>query len=327
MIRSFLISIFLLAGYSLHGQFAPPAEQDGSTAIAADSSILINWVRQCSIFRGFKDIAQPDSGLVSLGDSSAVIGPALENGVVSLGDGGMALCLFDPPIRNGAGPDFAVFENAFDDAFLELAFVEVSSDGERFVRFPARSLTDTIEQTGPFGLTDARSVNNLAGKYRIGFGVPFDLEVLKDSISLDLDAIRYVRIIDVVGSLQPAFARRDAKGHPINDPYPTPFPSGGFDLDAIGVIHQAAPTATPLPDKQATILLFPNPLSKNTQLWLKGQLYPVHVQIFNLSGQLVFQQRCPAQLCSLSLPTLAKGVYLLKGTTEKGTFSRMIHIL
>ena len=31
---------------------------------------------------------------------------------------------------------------------------------------------------------------------------------------------------------------RDAEGHLINDPYPTDYETGGFDLDAVGVLNQ-----------------------------------------------------------------------------------------
>jgi hypothetical protein len=37
------------------------------------------------------------------------------------------------------------------------------------------------------------------------------------------------------------YASCDSQGHQINDPWPTPFPTGGFDLDAVGVIHQKQP--------------------------------------------------------------------------------------
>ncbi|NIA17499.1 MAG: hypothetical protein GWO86_04040, partial [Planctomycetes bacterium] len=30
----------------------------------------------------------------------------------------------------------------------------------------------------------------------------------------------------------------DINGHQINDPWPTPFDSGGFDLDAVGIINE-----------------------------------------------------------------------------------------
>ena len=33
------------------------------------------------------------------------------------------------------------------------------------------------------------------------------------------------------------YASYDSQGNIINDPFPTPFETGGFDLDAIGVIH------------------------------------------------------------------------------------------
>ncbi|MEB3885264.1 hypothetical protein [Lyngbya sp. CCY1209] len=45
---------------------------------------------------------------------------------------------FDSGIRNGAGADFAVFENGFNNRggiFGELAYVDVSSDGVNFARF------------------------------------------------------------------------------------------------------------------------------------------------------------------------------------------------
>jgi len=59
------------------------------------------------------------------------------------------------------GFDFAVFENSFNDSFLELAFVEVSSDGINFVRFPATSNTQTDVQITGFGTIDPTYINNL----------------------------------------------------------------------------------------------------------------------------------------------------------------------
>ena len=69
---------------------------------------------------------------------------------VSLGDGGTVVLTFPQPIGDVPGPDFAVFENgfkAFDNSFfLELAHVEVSSDGVNFYRFPSSSLTPSLSQ-------------------------------------------------------------------------------------------------------------------------------------------------------------------------------------
>jgi len=46
-----------------------------------------------------------------------------------------------------------------------------------------------------------------------------------------------VRVVDVIGSILSAYATHDSVGHVVNDPWPTPFDTGGFDLDAIGVLH------------------------------------------------------------------------------------------
>jgi hypothetical protein len=161
-----------------------------------------------------------------------------KSGVVSLGDGGIATLTFSAAIFNGEGFDFAIFENSFSDDFLELAHVEVSSDGINFFRFPSVSLSPSDVQVESFGLLDATQIYNLAGKYRLFYGTPFDLQDLANELGLDINSMTHVRIIDVVGSILPEFATYDSQGNIINDPWPTPFPTSGFDLDAVGVIHQ-----------------------------------------------------------------------------------------
>ena len=239
-------------------QFAPPAGQPGSTAIHRDSSILVNWAKTCQIVRGLQNIAEPSLGFASVGDSSLATGLSDGTGVVSLGDGGYAVLTFEPPITNSPGWDFAVFENSFSDTFLELAFVEVSSDGLNYFRFPPTSLTQDTIQVSSFGTLDATKINNLAGKYRALYGTPFDLEELGGHIGLDINSIAYVKIIDVVGSIHDSIATFDQYGNKINDPWPTPFPSGGFDLDAVGVIHQQLSAYSEINITQS-FLIFPNP--------------------------------------------------------------------
>ncbi len=238
----FFFSFFsILFGIRSHAQpYDPGPDQEGSKAIPASSALFRSWATEVKdIRRGWKNKAIPDSGRVSAGDPGFATGPAMANGVVSLGDGGTITLGFRNGISNGAGPDFAVFENGFGDEFLELAIVEVSSDGNFFVPFPSVSLTQTNQQVWSFGNLDARNLYNLAGKYRLGFGTPFDLEELKNEVGLNINQIRFVRIRDVVGSIDPELGTRDSKGNLINEPYPTQFETGGFDLDAIGVIHEA----------------------------------------------------------------------------------------
>jgi len=223
------------------GPYAPPAGQVGSTAIGNTSPLFVEWASGFQdLIRGPQDIANPGGPTATFGTGAEALGFADGNSlhVVSLGDGGQITLSFAHAITNGPGFDFAVFENGFADAFLELAFVEVSSNGIDFARFPAVSLTNTATQIGSFGALDATNLDNLAGKYRGGFGTPFDLGQVAGLVSsVDVGAIGFVRLVDVVGSINPALGTFDSWGHLVNDPYPTAFSSGGFDLDGVGVIY------------------------------------------------------------------------------------------
>ena len=242
---------------ALAGPFPPAAGQPGSTAIAAGDPGFVEWANSVvSLTRGPQNISNPGLGLASFGVPGNALGPsdAATNfsGVVSLGDGGQITLGFAQPIRDGAGPDFAVFENGFASgglSFLELGFVEVSSDGTNFFRFAATSDTQTTTQVASFGLLDATNLNNLAGKYVAGFGTPFDLNELAGvSPLLDVNDVRFVRVVDVVGSIDPLYATHDSVGNIVNDPWPTASASSGFDMDAVGVIN-----AVPEPGRLALI--------------------------------------------------------------------------
>jgi len=140
-------------------------------------------------------------------------------------------------------------ENSFSNTFLELAFVEVSSNGTDFFRFPNYSFT--ASPVSGFGNIDPTNIDGLAGKYRQGYGTPFDLDQLSGIAGLDVNRVQYVRLIDVVGNGSTFDSYPAAYGgpHPIYDPYPTSG-SSGFDLDAVGVIHYAAFSAQtpPVPE-------------------------------------------------------------------------------
>lgn len=220
-------------------------KDNDASGISVLDPAFVGWATQVvSLTRGPRDIADPESPLASFGMATNALGPADGTfGVVSLGDGGQITLSFDRPIVNGPGPDFAVFENGFRFnglVFAELGHVEVSSNGVDFFRFPSTSLTQTTTQLDAGGLLDPTLVRNLAGQYAALEGTLFDLDDLPASPLLDAGAIRYVRIIDVVGSLNPVLGSVDSAGRPINDPYPTPFASSGFDLDAVGVLHDGS---------------------------------------------------------------------------------------
>jgi hypothetical protein len=309
----------------LHAQFPPPAGQPGTTAIHKDSSAIIAWATGIEVTRGYINISDPaqiheGSNYASFGLPENALGPASGNSVdvVSLGDGGIATLTFARPVKNGPGPDFCVFENAFSDTYLELAFVEVSSDGFRFVRFPAISLTQTDEQIGGFGSLDATKIHNLAGKYRQGYGTPFDLEDLIDSTDIDLDNITHIRIIDVVGSINPSYGTTDSQGNFINDLFPTPFYSGGFDLDAVGVIHEQQEVGLSV-EKYLHLEVYPNPSSG--AFYIKGieSSEIMAIDMHDISGQkCAFNFNSAHGQISLVNET-PSGIYFISITTTSGT--------
>ena len=226
------------------GPYPPAAGRSGSTAVYKDNAAFIAWAADWENYL-------PGEAVTSTWQTpQRALGKAegTSSDIVSLGRGGQITLTFDSPIANGVGWDFAVFENSFSDTFLELAFVEVSSDGATFVRFDNDSLTPN--PVGGFGSLDPTDIDGFAGKYRQAYGTPFDLADLatKDEVisgAVDLSAITHVRLVDVVGDGS-AF---DTAGHVIYDPYPTN-QSAGFDLDAVGVRYESranVPPDQPLP--------------------------------------------------------------------------------
>jgi hypothetical protein len=175
--------------------------------------------------------------------ASLALGPAAGGiyDVANLGRGGSITLTFSSGIADLPGYDFAVFENSFDGIFLELGWVEVSSDGENFFRFRSHSMTPSPDEDHVTDSNDvedligvnATNITGLAGKYITGYGTPFDLAELRDfSPLLDVDDVNFIRILDIVGDGNSP----DTNGKPIYDPYPT-IGTAGFDLDAIGVIN------------------------------------------------------------------------------------------
>ncbi|HUH75412.1 MAG TPA: T9SS type A sorting domain-containing protein [Chitinophagales bacterium] len=320
----FAISIFNVL--VLKAQFAPQVGIDGHTGIYKDSTVFVNWATACTLERGFQNIANPSLGLASVGDENSPIGK-VTGAVLSLGDGGQATLTFEYPIYNDKGADFAIFENGFlesngsERAFLELAFVEVSSDGSHFVRFPAVSNVENAVQIAGFANINAREIHNFAGKYISNYGTPFDLEDLKFEEGLDVNHITHVRIIDVVGSIDPMYASYDSQGNIVNDPFPTPFSSSGFDLTGVGVIHQKTPTSTQEKTKQVEV--YPNPAKDFIEINMPhNETYTI--QFYNLFGQNVLNKNIQNQQ-KIDISTLAAGSYIgiIKGADYTNTFRWM----
>ena len=303
--NSFFIAIFILVTSAVYGQsFAPAPDNPGSTAIYKDSSVFVAWATNVYIQRGYLDIQNPQSGFASYGTDTDAVGPADGANVVSLGDSGLAILQFAQAIYDGPGPDFAVFENGFIDGYMEFAFVEVSSDGVNYFRFPATSEIPTTTQSGNFTVTDCGYVHNLAGKYRANYGTPFDLADFSGVTALDVQHITHIKLIDVVGSIDPQWGSQDQYGVMINDPYPTAFESGGFDLDAIGVIHQK-PLGIEVMGEGVQV--YPNPFDA----YLNIQIAGVFSYTLYTSNGAVVRTGESSDNIKLNTTDLVEGVYFL----------------
>ncbi len=242
-----------------HGEGKSRLLQSGGTYTNPDNIInplFFGWVSSVEDY-------SPAPGVSSeWTDLNQVIGPVTGDNfaIVSLGDlnsrqlndgvpPGSITLAFDAPIRNLTGADFVVFENAIGgktSLFAELAYVEVSSNGEDFARFPSVSLTPAA--VGNYGWIDPRNVYGLAGKHinsdGKSWGTPFDLNKLVNHPSVlnedvNLEEIRYIRIVDIPGSGD----FLDSEDKPIFDAWVT-WGSGGFDLEAVGVISRDMDFAT-----------------------------------------------------------------------------------
>lgn len=319
----FLCYIFLLLGVpniSL-AQYDPPAGQAGSKAIYKDSNIFVSWATGCIINRGWQNIADKSLGETTVGDSNSILGIA-DNNVISLGDGGTIILTFSSPIFNGTGPDFAIFENGFNEGFLELAFVEVSSDGQNYYRFASVSNCDTILQYDNSAQIDATKLYNIASKYKAGFSTPFDLEELKNISGLNVNDVKYIKLIDVVGSLNDSFCTKDSRGYKINDPWPTPFPSSGFDLDAVGVIHDLNHTGVADLTTNKPVNIYPNPA--NEYIVIENIASNSSFEIIDIAGKTIILNKISN---NIDISILQSGVYCIKITDGLNShFSKLIKL-
>ncbi len=297
---------------SLLAQFDGIVGTEGCKAIMYNDPRIVGWATKCTIHRGYQNIADKSLGRVSHGSESNAVGPILDAdstntmACVSLGDSGVVVLEFQHPIMDGEGYDFAVYENSFGDTFLELALVYVSSDSVNWFGFPTTSNTPTDVQVDGFGNIDATKINNIAGKYRIGWGTPFDLAEIYDDPNLDKQNVRYVKLVDVIGTIDPQYATRDSRGRIINDPYSTPFPSGGFDLSGVAVLNHNVPTSTFEP--QIEINIFPNPCVD--ELYVKAD--NCQVTLYTIFGQKIISKNTSSTIEKITTSELPRGIYILE---------------
>lgn len=185
-----------------------------ANSINKDDSSIVAWAIGVEVERDAN---------VTDGNYYDAVGKTQNTEYVSLANGGKATVTFDRLIQNEYGFDFVVFSHG---NMINTAFVEVSSDGENYFRFPAASMA-TDNETAYTG----DMYTNLAGVYNTGYGIAFDLDDLEDNADLDKYAVRYVRVIGVKSGVD-----TDSASNIIYDAATT-----GFLFAGIGVINGGEP--------------------------------------------------------------------------------------
>ncbi len=253
-----LVMLMMLVSSTVDGGiYSGPTDTSNSIdgGIAFTDSRFVQWAnvidesRTILAPRGSTTINQTGS-INSLGDlDAAQIAGGMSPGFLTV--------QFPTGIRDGVGADFAIFENGFafgqtdtgsPGLFAEFAYVDVSSNGSEFARFPSIYLNSGALPGGfgsAFSAFDVTNVFNLAGKHASGIGTPFDLASLIDdplvrSGQVNLNSIQYVRMFDIPGN----GSFTDSLGNPIYDNWLTSG-SGGFDFRlgeglGVGVINATA---------------------------------------------------------------------------------------
>ena len=220
--------------YDIRATYAPAPPDPSTSAVEYNDPRIVAWAEGVASYLPGPGVSDPKWMM-----PSQAFGPAGTDttAVVVLGNGGSITLTFDSPITDGDSWDFAVYENSFaSDEYLELGFVEVSSDGTHFVRFDSAFQSSVVPSASSSGT--AAEIGGLAGSYMVGYGTPFDLSALRNSPSVrdgtvDLTSIKYVRIVDIIGD----GTTLDSFGRGIVDPISSG-PTAGFDLDGIAVLNQ-----------------------------------------------------------------------------------------
>jgi len=235
--------------------------------MVAVAFLVAGLVRGQSIFAthvvGANTQGGAGGGTFAPANSLGAPGGALD--VHSLGLGGSLTLGFAVTIADGNGADLLVAENpfhvTFNRTFAEVAFVEVSSNGVDFARFPSAFFGPQVEP-GAFGTVPVGSYENLTGQTPAALasnptvdpqdlveagGDAFDLSDLQSHPLVlqglvDLQAITQLRIVDARSGVD-----LDSRGVTIRDAG-----AGSADIDAVTVIHHTGNLVTdgPLVDLQ-----------------------------------------------------------------------------
>lgn len=237
----------------------------GLLVSAASLALLTPAIAQSRFATSVVSFSPGPNGNVNYADPTRALGGPRGGGfnsgsldMVVLGVGGSLTLGFDVTISDGPGADLTVSENGFATAggvFAEVAFVEVSTDGLNFARFPTR-YAGPAGPLPPFGSSPMGTFGGLCGGLPVlanvlgnsldpldpvvSGGDSFDLaELAGDPLVqaglVDLAQVHYVRIVDLVEG-----QNVDSFGASIWDHGGA---TGSADIDAVSVIHCVGDTS------------------------------------------------------------------------------------
>lgn len=203
--------------------------------------------------------------------------------VVSLGKGGYIALAFDPPIVNGPGADFIVFENAFyygpgnTAIYDEWMMVSVSNDGENWTDLPYNTTTGE----GMAGRTPTAAFGADYTDPATAGGDAYDLALT------GLDTVRYVKVTDAT---QYQGADRQSA-----------------DLDGVAAVHQAGITGRTAP--QAALQVYHSPGGPGLRLHTPA----TSLRMLDAQGRLLYSTGplAPAQNVLPSMQ-LSPGLYVFQ---------------
>jgi hypothetical protein len=206
--------------------------------------------------------------------------------VCSLGKDGWITLKFDPPIFNGPGKDFTVFENAFvysDSPYLvfeEWMIVSVSLDGLNWFTFPF----DSISGSGFAGKTPTASGSVNFFDPDVSGGDAFDLDLS------GMDTVHFVRLQDATRYQSPD--RLSA------------------DLDAVLALHQVTGMEE---DKLSKWYISVS----NGKIFVSGDTPAEYLTLINLLGQSfkVFNTEREMQW-QISVPDAFKGFVVCTAASQ-----------
>jgi hypothetical protein len=121
----------------------------------------------------------------------------------------------------------------------------------------------------------------------------------------------------VIGSVNDSFGTRDSKGRIINDPWPTPFASSGFDLDAVAVVNGSLLNTQEI--ELAGVKVYPSLARVNEPIHISGQ-EDMSIEVFNQRGQTILKTN------ETEIKLDASGLYIFQVTLRDRVFTQKVVI-